>query len=345
MATARSKSLLNIAGLPVEVTHERVPLESLRLDPDNPRIRLQMKFSGRKRALTPDELMELMRAQTGYDALHRQIRSDGGISDALMVRHDGRIVEGNTRFAVLSKLITTADGVKKWGTVPIIRLPKGVPEKEIQLQMAGFHVSGKTRWRAAAQADQIYNLIEVSDASYEEVSVVTRMTVKEVQKYINAYKFLIHEVIPELGIASAEDKQVILDRKFSHAKEFVSKPILKPVREDEKARKTVAKAIADGKLKGADVRDLGKVFANPRAREALEKKGMVEAREVLRKVDPTGDSKVLASVGKVSDSLENLNHTDLDLFRTQAKARAALQRVIDAAQTVLTATAKGKPRA
>lgn len=346
MAEPHSKARINIAGLAVDVTYEEVPLNTLSLDPENPRIRLQRKFSGRKRASTQAELMDLMRAQTGYDPLHKQIRTDGGLSDPLMVRYDGRIVEGNTRFTVMSVLFKTPGGAEKWANAPIIRLPKNVPEKVIQLQMAGFHVSGKTKWRAAAKADQIYNLIEISKATLEEVAAVTRMTAKEVQYNIDAYKFLVEEVIPELEAASAEDKQIILDRKFSHALEFVKKPKLKAVREDPEARKGVAKRIADGTLKGQDVRNLDRVFANPRAREALEKKGVVEAKEVLRKADPTGDSKLLMAVAKVSASLEDLDHKDLDLFQTEAKARATLQRLIDAAGNLLAmASVKGKPRA
>lgn len=345
MSKSRFTTQLTIAGMSVEVTHENVPLDSLRLDPDNPRIRLQMDMV-RKKPKTPDELMALMREQNGYDALQRQIRIDGGISDPLMVRHDGRIVEGNTRFTVLSVLSKTPGGTKKWGMVPVTRLPPDVPEKVIQLQMAGYHVSGKSGWRPSAQAAHMCMLLEQGGASMEEVATITRMSPKKVQQHIDAYKYLVHEVIPELEGASAAEKQEILESKFNHAKEFISRRTLQPMREDAGARKDVAKMIAEGQLTGMQVRDLDKVFEHPPARAALERKGIDEAKEVLRKADPTGGSKLLKAIAKVSESLENLDQKDLELFRGEAKARDALQRVIAAAESILAlTTVKGKRRA
>src|SRR4051812_19176887 len=120
MAAKLPTSRVVIGGVAVEVTHENVPHTSLRLDPDNPRIRLQLTAGGRKKPATAAELLELMREQNGYPELQKQIREQGGISDPLIVRSDGRIVEGNTRFAVVSTLIEkTTGGAAKWGGVPI----------------------------------------------------------------------------------------------------------------------------------------------------------------------------------------------------------------------------------
>jgi hypothetical protein len=346
MPKARPTSQLIIAGKPVQVTHEAVALTSLRLDPDNPRIRLQRAVAGRKKSPTPEELLDLMRAQPGFDELQRQIREQGGIYDPLIVRHDGRIVEGNTRFTVLSVLTKTPGGIKKWGTVPIVRLPADVPEKAIQLQMAGYHISGKNRWRAAAQADQIHRLIDENKASMEEVAVATRMTPKQVQQNIDAYKYLVEEVIPELKDATTADKQEILDTKFSHALELMTRRDLESVRQDKDARKKVAKVIAEGKIKGAQVRKLHTVLKNSRARDALERHGFDAAKEVLRKADPTGDSKVLKSVEKLTEVLATLDRNDLELFSAHANAREALQALVAAADNVLSMTMpKGKRRA
>lgn len=346
MAKTRPTTRLNIAGKPVDVTHEEVPLASLSLDPENPRIRLQMTVAGRKKPSTPEELLDLMRAQRGYEELQKQIRNEGGIYDPLIVRHDGRIVEGNTRFAVLSVLAKTPGGAGKWGTIPIVRLPAGVPEKVIQLQMAGYHVSGKTKWRAAAQADQIYRLIEENEASIEEVAVATRMTPKQVQQNIDAYKYLIHEVIPELNGASPVEKQEILESKFSHALELMTRRDLEHVRQNKETRKKVAKVIAEGKIKGVQMRKLHTVLSHSRARAALERHGFDAAKEELRKADPTGDSKVLKAVEKLTGTLETLDQNDLELFRAHDNAREALRTLVTAAENVLDMTVrKDKPHA
>lgn len=338
MHKPQSVSRLTIAGVPVDVTYETVPLTSLRLDPENPRIRLQITVAGRRKPSSSDELLELVRAQRGYEELQKQIRTEGGISDPLIVRHDGRIVEGNTRFAVLSVLSKTPGGEKKWGTVPIVRLIASVPEKIIQLQMAGYHIAGKTQWRAAAQADQIYRLIEENNATVDEVATVTRMTPKKVQQYIDAYHYLIHEVIPELKNAGPAEKQDVLESKFSHALELMTRRDLEHVRQDKGARKKVAKVIAEGKIKGSDVRKLHTVLKHPRASVALERHGFDAAKEELRKVNPTEDFKVLKSIEKLTETLKTLDQKDLEIFREHENARDALQHLIDAAQSLIDMT-------
>jgi hypothetical protein len=338
MSKKQPTTRLVIAGTPVEVTNEQVPLKSLRLDPDNPRVRLQLTVAGRKKPSSPEELLELMRAQSGYDELQRQIRTQEGIYDPLIVRHDGRIVEGNTRFAVLSVLSKTPNGLQKWGTVPIMRLPENVPERVIQLQMAGYHIAGKTSWRAAAKADQIYRLIEEVGASLDEVAAATRMTPKQVHQNMEAYKYLIHEVIPELKGASVAQKQEILESKFSHALVLMTSRDLEDVRQDKTERKKLANLIANDKIQGAQVRKLRPMLDHPRAREALEREGYGAAKEVLRKVDPSAESKVLKMVEKLTTLLNDLERKDMEMFASQAKARTSLEAVAEAAQNVLAMT-------
>ncbi|OJX27870.1 MAG: hypothetical protein BGO74_03900 [Burkholderiales bacterium 68-12] len=344
MAKPTQTSRLVIAGAPVEVSHEVVPLDALQLDPQNPRIRLQLKVKGSKKAPTQEGLLELIRAQPGYDRLQQQIRMEGGIYDPLIVRNDGRIVEGNTRFAVLTVLSKTPAGVQKWGSVPIMRLPVGVSEKVIQLQMAGYHVGGKNKWRAAAKADQIHRLIHEVGASLEEVQAATGMAPKEVQKHIDAYDYLVKEVIPEIANASAERTQEILETKFSHALVLMSTSKLDGVRQDKGKRKALAQAIANDKIQGAQVRQAHLLLNEPRARTELQRNGFAAAKEVLRKADPCAESKVLKDVTKLADTLGNLGRKDLELFADHAKARDALQALVTAAETVLAMAKREKKR-
>lgn len=334
---------LVIAQVPVEVSHEVVPLEALELDPQNPRIRLQLKLKGSRKAPTQERLLDLIREQPGYDQLHQQIREQGGIHDPLIVRNDGRIVEGNTRYAVLTVLSRTPAGAQKWGSVPVTRLPAEVPEKVIQLLMAGYHVGGKNKWRAAAKADQIHRLIHEVGANPKEVQDATGMTPKQVEKYIAAYEFLTKEVIPEISNASVEKTQKALESKFSHALEAVSVRKLEGVRQDKDKRKELAKAIANDKIQGLQVRQADSLLGNPRARTELQSNGFAAAKEVLRKADPCAESKVLKDVNKLADALGNLGRKDLELFTEHATARDALQALVKAAQIVLT-MAKGKKR-
>lgn len=349
MAAKLPASRVVIGGVPVQVTYENVPHTSLQLDPDNPRIRLQLTAGGRKKPTSPAELLELMRDQNGYPELQKQIRNQGGISDPLMVRSDGRIVEGNTRFAVVSTLVEkTPGGAGKWGSVPIMRLPADFSEKAIQLQMAGYHIAGKTNWRPSAQADQIYQLLKgPAKATLEEVAEATRMNRKKVEQYLSAYEYLIKEVLPHKKTASVAARQEILESKFSHALQLMTVKKLETIRDDKKQRGWLAKQIAEDKITGAQVRDLHKVVGQPQARAALETSGFKAAKEVLRVVDPAADSKVLGAIRKLTAELKVLNTKDLALFRDHAAPRKALESLHEEVQNVLAFATKpeGKRRA
>ena len=81
-----TESTLTISGLDVVVTHERVSIDDVRLDPNNPRIRLQIRYGTKKKPTSPDDLLALVREQPGYDDLQKQIRKLGGIYDPIIGR-------------------------------------------------------------------------------------------------------------------------------------------------------------------------------------------------------------------------------------------------------------------
>src|SRR5437763_1865253 len=97
-----SQVFLTIAGERVPVTHETVPISSLRLSPDNPRIRFLLRHRGG--AKDHKTLLALIKEQPGYDTLQKTIRKAGGLHDPIIVAHDGLVVEGNTRTAVVLTL-------------------------------------------------------------------------------------------------------------------------------------------------------------------------------------------------------------------------------------------------
>ena len=53
-------STLTISGLQVAVTHERVPIDEIQLDPNNPRIRLQIRHGNKKKPATAEDLLSLV---------------------------------------------------------------------------------------------------------------------------------------------------------------------------------------------------------------------------------------------------------------------------------------------
>lgn len=328
-------STLTIAGTPVEVTHENVKIQELTLDPYNPRIRFQFQHGNRKPPKTAEELFDIVREQPGFDQLQKQIRKQKGIHDPLIVRHDGRVVEGNTRFAVITLLAKQGQTPQLWQSVPVMRLSKDVGEKTIQLLMADYHIAGKTTWRPAAQADQIYRLLEEEGASEQEVADATRMTIKKVQQYVAAYRYLLEEVIPAAEVGNRVDRQEILEKKFSHALELTTRKGLQHIRENPEARKKVAKLIATDKIQGAEVRKLPVVMANPKAQTVLVNHGFKAANQELKKVDPTADSKTLKRMQDLTEALRAMPQKEIELFKSEAKAKSILLALQDAVDDIV----------
>lgn len=343
MSDEKQLTFIMVAGTAVPATFEMASIKDLRLDPDNPRIRFQFVHGAAKKPTTQGELHEIVRAQAGYEHLQKQIRKQQGIHDPLIVRHDGRIVEGNSRFAAVSVLSGMGTHGKQWATVPILRLAQDTPERTIQLLMADYHIAGKTPWRPAAQADQMHLMLqEGSGISIDDVAEATRMTPAKIKQHIAAYEFLLQEVLPLVQTSGLAERQAILEKRFSHALEFVTRKDLQPYRSNDSERGVVADLIASNKITGQEMRKLPLIMANPKAKETLRATGFKAASETLKRSDPTADSPLLKSMQTLVAKLNKLNQDDLRLFKSDPKARKILSELSTAADNVLSATATGK---
>jgi hypothetical protein len=329
MASSKGSAVLTVAGVAVEVTFESVPIGSLRLNPDNPRIRFLLRQNGN--AKNAGALMPLIKQQPGYDSLQKAIRKAGGLHDPIIVSHDGLVIEGNTRTAAVTTLHEGAKSDPRWKVVPVARLPKAVPAKAMAILMASYHVGGKTVWRPYAQADQIHELRKVHGVSVEQIADETRMSPREVQHYLDAYSYLVDEVLPHAKNGSATD---ILESKFSHALEFIKHKSTAELRGNPTARKDFARLLIDDKIKGIEVRELDKVLGNRKAAAALKKSGFKAAKKVLTDKDPLAGSRTLKQVEAVTKALAKMGQAELGLLKKSAKARKLITDLRDALDDV-----------
>lgn len=309
----------------------------MRLNSNNPRIRFQLKYRGGSKDQA--SLLAIVREQPGYDGLQKAIRKVGGLHDPIIVSHDGTIVEGNSRAAVV---LTVHHGAKqkdpRWQTIPIVRLPKTVPERAMAMLMASYHVAGKTAWRAYAQADQIHELRNVHGWTPEQIADETRMTPREVQQYLDAYDYLVKEVLPHVQNGAATD---VLESKFSHALEFIKNKKIAALREKPSVRKEFAKLLIDDKIKGAEVRELDKVYSNRKAAAALKSGGFKAAKKILTDDDPLAGSKTLKQVEGLTKALNKMGQDEIALLKKSARARSVIIKLRDVVDSVL-AVVSGK---
>lgn len=316
-----SEQVLVVAGKDVRVTHETVPIEDLRLDPDNPRIRFQLERSGNKKP-TQDDLQKFIKDQSGYNGLQKTIRLAGGIHDPVIIRHDGTVVEGNTRLTVVSTLHKGQSTNPRWKTIPVMRLPKDVPEQAIAMLMASYHVAGKNKWAAFAKADQIYRLVHKYKCKPEQIADETRnMTKREIEQTLEAYEYLIKEVMPKTGKSS---DATFLESKWSHALEFVKNRELGEMKADPSVRRTFAKLLTNNQIKGAEVRRLPKILKNKRATKVLKATGFKDAEAALKKTDPTVESQELRQLKKLTARIGKMKASAVEAFRNDSRAQKIL---------------------
>jgi hypothetical protein len=317
-----SGQVLVVGGAELRVTHETVPIGSVRLDPDNPRIRFQLQRSGKTKPTTED-LQKFIKDQPGYDGLQKAIRKAGGLHDPVVIRHDGTVVEGNSRVTVVATLHKAMPSSRSWKTLPVVRLPKSVPEAAIAMLMASYHVAGKNKWLAFAKADQIYQLVHKYGCTPEQIADETRnMSKRDVDQSLEAYRYLIEEVMPSAG---KESGQQFLESKWSHALEFVKNREMADMRKDPAVRKTLAKLIVKNQIKGAEVRELPKIFKNKTALKVLKNGGFKEAKEVLKKADPTIESTELRQIKKLTARIKAMRASDWGIFKTDMAAQRILE--------------------
>jgi hypothetical protein len=291
------------------------------LDPDNPRIRFQLERSGKKKP-TQEDLQAFIKAQSGYDGLQKTIRLAGGIHDPVIVRHDGCVIEGNTRVTVINTLHKGQPSNPQWKSIPVMRLPKDVPDQAIAMLMASYHVAGKNKWAAFAKADQVYRLVHTYKCTPEQIADETRnMSKREVEQYLEAYEYLIKEVLPTAGKRTDES---FLESKWSHALEFVKNRELGTMRSDPTVRKTFAKLLTNNQIKGAEVRRLPKILQNKRATKILKASGFKAAEAVLKKADPTLQSLELRQLKKLTARIGKMKASAVEAFKADPKAQKIL---------------------
>jgi hypothetical protein len=296
-----------------------VGIGEVRLDPDNPRIRFQLRRSGNTKP-TQEDLQKIIKEQPGYDGLQKTIRKAGGIHDPVIVRHDGTVVEGNTRLTVVSTLHNGTPSNPRWKSIPITRLPKDVPEQAIAMLMASYHVGGKNKWLAFAKADQLYHLVHKFKCTPEQIADETRnMTPREIKQALDAYEYLIKEVK-----AGKPADQNFLESKWSHALEFVKNRELGEMRTDPTVRRTFAKLLKDNQIKGAEVRRLPGILKNKQARNALKTDGFKAAEDVLKKADPTVQSLELRQIKKLTGRIGKMKAAAVEAFKTDLEAQLIL---------------------
>lgn len=178
----------------VTVDYEKLPIEDISLDLENPRIAQYIQMYGDN--ITSEAISLALSATSGsantstYSSLKESIRVNGGIINPILVnrQEDGKLVviEGNTRLQIY-KEFQEANPNGPWNKIVAIVYDQ-LPPEQIHAIRLQSHLVGPRDWDPYSKAQYLYQLSEVDYLPMEKIISFCGGKKTEIQKLIAAYK-------------------------------------------------------------------------------------------------------------------------------------------------------------
>jgi hypothetical protein len=316
---------ITVDGKNVQLQNVDLPIHTIELDPDNPRIAHTIEFVAGAEKDAQKRIGELLWSDGDVRDLMRQVEINGGLIERIIVREESRrIVEGNCRTVAYRKLAEKHPNDPRWKKIPARLLPRGIGGRDVAILLGEMHVAGKNKWTAFEKAGHIHKLYKDYALTQEEIAQRLRMSKSKVNQSIKAFEAMRGKLLPSYPGAATV-------RKFSHLEEFYKKAELR----DWAASRTDAvdllvKWIGTDKLKrGVQVRELPAIVASDEAIDALTNDGFEAALKVVSDDDPTLGSKLFKQMKEMTDALRTARLDDIDRVRKRRGASSARQIVAD----------------
>ena len=307
----------------LRIEHTRVPIEDVKFDPENPRLKYQ-------KALHPEKSdVELLFLDKDTAMLKADIK-EKGLLDPIYARADNGsflAVEGNRRTACFKELRAENPEDERWEFIKARILPNETTDEQTALLMASFHIAGKVKWDAHEKAGHIYHMLEVLHIPENELINTLHMSASTIKRAAESYRILekIYRTIDD-GVYSAG-----ADGKWSFFAELLKVKELRQ-RHDKDFGWTEAfcRWVGEGRIPRAeDVRQLAHIlnkakahhlFVNEPADSAF-KKALLEAD----KANPAKTSKFYRQLDLVISECNRAPFSDMEMAGTNEAARVKLQ--------------------
>jgi hypothetical protein len=288
-----------------------LPIQTVRLDPSNPRLANTVAASLRSRgAQLQDDLAAMLWADPDVAALYHAILKNRGLVERIIVRADGTVAEGNCRTVVYRRLAEQFKADPTWQRIPARVLPDDINERQVAILLGELHVGGKNKWSAFEKAGHIYKLTNEFGYAQDEIAKLLRMSKTAVNHHARAFTVMREQYLPRYSGAGAP-------RKFSYFVELYKSPELRDwVARDDKALEDFVSWVGDEKLpNGADVRELPDIIKNGAALEAFRRDGLQAARHVLELDRPELTSTLFRQMVEMTTALHEARLDDIQRVR------------------------------
>ena len=185
------QTYITILGNPIPYTEERWGIHQLKYYEKNPRVLSQLAGALNGSPEDKQKVIEKgMQEETSVHKLLKSIPKHGGISDPLVIKPNGEVLEGNSRLAALRILY------EKKGEEEYLRAPCRVVnlnEEEIDAFLDQQHNDGKTPWTAYNKAYKAFHRVQVDGVSLATYARSTSSSKGEIEKQINTIKLMMRE--------------------------------------------------------------------------------------------------------------------------------------------------------
>lgn len=267
----------------MESTYQRLPVDQIAYDDQNPRIKVALEKYGDK--LDEQRIRFALQTATegssttsSYRALKDSIRASRGISVPIVVMPDNDrfvCVDGNTRLAIYNEL-RAEKHPGDWNTINCLVLASPSPI-DVETIRVTAHLIGAREWPAYEKARYLHYLREVQYLPYDELIARCGGNKATITRQINAF----HEMNEFYRDVSSDDAFKV-DR-FSGFVELQKPNIKNSIFEAGFNLHDFGKWIRNGQIyRLADVRKLPLVLADPEARAVFVDE---EVRSIERAVE------------------------------------------------------------
>lgn len=310
MSGARAEvETITIYGRQISLHNETKPVDFLKLNPQNPRIRHEYYLGDN--IPSEQELESIIWDMDATKRLYRSILVSQGIQNPLYIKASGLVVEGARRTVVARKMKENLDtgsfseqeskvARRVVNNIPVKILPDDISEKEIDILLAREHISGKYPWPAVNQAEHIYRMYQIDGFPIQTIAETIERSRPWVYQKLGAFTWT-REYLRRKSQGKLTDYSFFEEL---YKKKGALKRIADFDADDDENRRYFEELISDGKIPMAiQVRKLPELLADPEAKTILEKDGYKKAYSVLISKDPSLGS---SAFKKIADAIQAL---------------------------------------
>lgn len=334
-----STETVTIFGNGVPIRHERRSIDTLRLNPDNPRLRHELLLGGQKlrsaNPLTEPEIEQLLWDQDRTKKLYWSVLRSGGIQNSLWIRDSGSTEEGNRRVVVGRRIKANLLAGKLKGqeatfaqtiidNIPVNVLPDNVTDKEIDVLLAREHIAGKYPWDAVDQAEHLYRMNNEDGMSHDEIALIVERSRPWVIQKITAFEW----TREYLTNNAKGDK---LDYSFFEELYKVKASLRKNATfdtNDSRDMQYFQSLIRDNKITAAiQVRDLPDILADSDAKTTLENNGYQAAWIYVQTRNPAVSSPTFQAISDATAALQRIPLNEYQSIPSDAAKKKLVQQL------------------